>query len=311
MRQFRSPRSRQLTSAILAGMILGPYLAAAAPAQAAKKPKEAVVAAQQGPTPALYVMAFQNNTRFQKLDLGRMASRSFTSALMKTGGRTVIPYGRLQEAVASLELESPFDRAERAKIAAKVEADHALYGNISTALVSKGPKSKAFVRILVMLEFVDKGVAKEKTGIQALSVEGNSPTHPDGTDEALMLQEAIDDAARKLAQFANATRAWGATVAGIPVDIASAAGGVPGSPDAGPAPEGVAPLPTVNAKEVSDKIQPPPPVVVDAPGVDRDFGTLRRRSNLFTTKMLRTFIGGVLLLGILWIGGGSGAAFGI
>jgi hypothetical protein len=241
-----------------------------------------------------------------------MASRSFTKALEKTAGRTVIPHGRLEEAVSTLQLEAPYDRSERAQIAAKVEADHALYGNISTALVSKGPKSKAFVRILVMLEFVDKGVPKEKTGIQALSVEGNSPTHPDGTEEAVMLQEAIDDAASRLGQFANSTRAWGAaTAAGIPVDIASAAGTVPASPAAGAPPAGVSALPTVNAKEVSDKIQPPPPVVVDAPGIDRDFGTLRRKSSIFTTKTLRTLAGGVLLLGILWIGGGAGAAFGI
>jgi hypothetical protein len=309
VRQFRSSRFRQLTPALLAGIVAGSCLAfSAGPASAAKSAVKTVAA--EAPAPTLYVLAFHNNTKYQDVDLGHMLSRSFSHSLEKTGGRTVIPDARLHEAVADLKLEAPFDRVARAQIASKVEADQVLYGNISTALITAAPKAKAFIRVMVMVEFVDKGVFKDKTAVQALSVEGNSEVHATAVSNEVLLQEAIDDAASRLSQFAASTRAWGATAAGQPYDVASNA------PTAGPTggavapPAGVSALPTVTAKSVSDTIQPPPPVVVDAPGIDRDEGTAKRRRQLIATKTLRTLVGGIMLLGLLWLAGTGPAAFG-
>jgi hypothetical protein len=313
VRQFRSSRFRQLTPALLTGIVAGSCLAfSAGPASAAKSEGKsaAKTVAAEAPAPTLYVLAFHNNTKYQDVDLGHMLSRSFSHGLEKTGGRTVIPDARLHEAVADLKLEAPFDRIARAQIAGKVEADQVLYGNISTALITAAPKAKAFIRVMVMVEFVDKGVFKDKTAVQALSVEGNSEVHATAVSNEILLQEAIDDAANRLSQFAASTRAWGATAASQPYDVASNA------PTAGPAagpgapPPGVSALPTVTAKSVSDTVQPPPPVVVDAPGIDRDEGTAKRRRQIIATKTLRTLVGGIMLLGLLWLAGTGPMAFG-
>jgi hypothetical protein len=136
MRQFRSlgfPRlAPTLVTGILAAssLLLGP----------------APVRAEGAPT--VCVLSLNNLARPSDPELGKLAAQRLASALEKTGARTVVAEARVQEALAELEGEAPYDRVGRFQLAAKVEAGQVIYGSFFSTRFTKAPKAQGRVRLI-------------------------------------------------------------------------------------------------------------------------------------------------------------------
>lgn len=290
MRHLSASRLPRLGPALMTGLLVTSSLAlAASPARAES-------------APVAYVLSFNNSTRVTQPDLGRMAAQRIAANLEKAGARTVVPEGRIQEVIQELEVTAPFNQATRLQLATKLEAQQVVHGSVTSARFTPAPHVRAKVRLMVVIETPSAAQPQ----IQALSVEGSSKLRTEHTDDAALLEEAMDNAA---GQLATTLRPAG-SIAGVPVRVASAV------------PTVAAPVLTVPTSVVGIPVvtQPPAPegangaliditeapkVVVDAAGIDRDMGAVRRRRGLITTRTARNAVGGVLLLAILGLATGG------
>lgn len=281
MRQFRSSRLPRLAP-MLAGVAAAALLLGAQPARA-----EGV--------PTSFVLTFTDQSRSGNPELGRLAAQRLSDALLRYGARAVVPDGRLNETARELKFRAPFNQNQRLLLAAKLDAHQAIFGSVSSVRFDPGPEAQGHVRMTVVIESPATGAP-----LHALVVEGSSKIHKEA-DQASLLQEALDHASAQVASVLQVN-----TVVGAPFLIASAQGTpAPGTP-APVAPNGVSTAPVVNGVTVDELgATVPPPVVVDAAGIDRDFGTTRRRRQIISTRTARTLVGGILLLALLGVATGG------
>lgn len=297
MKLFRSPRGRRSLAGMLAGLLIAPQLVGTLPHAQAQSPAV---------SPSVYVLDFNNTSRTGGPALGRLAAQRFALQLQKTEGRAVVADAKVTAAAAKLELEAPYDRQGRMQLAGDLGATEVVYGTLTAAKVVEAPKFQGYVRMMVLVENTRTGAL-----VQGVTIEGTSAAHKQFTgDKEALIQEALDDAATRFAVFAGSTADWGGSPAGAPVRVAAAGGGLPGRAER---PIRVAGVPVVPQQAEGMQANPyqveaPTPVVVDAPGVDikEEAGLKRRR--LISQQAVRQLVGGLLFMGLLYVGGMGGIA---
>lgn len=155
-------------------------------------------------TPGVYVLDFNNETKVGGALLGKVAAAQMSLQLSasESSNWDVIPQAQVEKRIQDLGIIAPYDRVDRNRIATGVDADSVVYGVITEARVSSGPKPRAYVKVRVLVEDVRTGVL-----INGATEEGTSTERAGFTgDSDILLEEALGKATFKAREFMDRFR---------------------------------------------------------------------------------------------------------
>lgn len=147
--------------------------------------------AQNAPPTTVYLLDFNNRTTVGGALLGRIAASQVALAMAESSAWDLVPDSQVQRRIEELGLKQPFDRIDRARIAAGVDATGVVYGSITEARVHGGNAPFAEVRLQILVEDTAtgeliNGSVAEGRSVPRMGFSGNAD---------LLLEEALGKAA--------------------------------------------------------------------------------------------------------------------
>lgn len=290
MTNLRSPKVCRLVAGTLSALLLVPSTLA-----------RAATANTRFDTGTLCVVEFSDLSRSGARNLGPLAADRFSVSIADAVSPGVVPQAERLRRQRELQISGPLGRSDRAKLAVASGAGRVVYGTITSARVTGTKHQQARVRLTVLVEEARSGKLLYGAVSEGASAPATTP------DREKLLHEAFANAAESFARYLadpEAVRnAEGPRVVAANRDLRIQKDTLAQNESS------AQPAPLVNAgasQQRLESVSVPPPVVVDIPGGTLDGRRDRERRPLISRETWRLLVGGVLVMGLVYLAGAGG-----